>query len=403
MSLREQLKKRTLMGLMLIMALLLLFGCNKKGEGEEEAAGDTPTVSLQSEFAFEDTEENSSTSSDPYQGLTSNELLNLPVQNPSSTPDSVTANIPEGINVDRNAPVNSSSAAPPAASSSAEVTPTPAVKPTATGLSIKPDSILLYVDGTVGATAPVSSTTATSTTGSSSGSSSSGTTTPAPTPTPIPSSAATATGIPSKLTVTATLYGGTGELEWSSSDNRVAGVYSTSPMTAVVDAVGPGTCLVTARIKGTDLAVSAYVTVRASTPQSFEVGDCMVNKGGDYSAAGCDQVIAAVNQARAEYNIPAAVKNTGLCKVADVRAKEISYVFSNDRPNGWSYTTVAPQYYKAECIAVIPYGRTANEAVAGIKNYTTTRKDIMNENYKNIGASFYTWGDLTYVVVSLGY
>ena len=240
-------------------------------------------------------------------------------------------------------------------------TPTPTAPPTtAKGISLNPEQIILYIDETQ-ANYPGSS-----------------------------------------ATVTATLYSGTGLVDWKSEDPKIA-LVNGDGNTATVNGIGPGTTTITATIRGTDYYATATVTVRASTPQSFEVANCLVNKGGEYSASECDNIIAAVNQARAEYNIPACVKNTGLCKVADVRSKEISYAFMNVRPDGSPYTSVAPAYYKSEGIAVVPKGTAGSSAVDGLKNYTTTRRDIMNENFKNIGASYYTWGDYTYVVVALGY
>ncbi len=359
--------------LITMLCITLLSGCQGQG-GDAEAADAGATAATDAgsapqtgagdnpiDFQFENT-------GDPYSGLTSQELLNLPVGDTQSR-DSVTENIPQGINVEREptavaVPTPVPTSAPSTSTGSSDPTgtgATPAQTPaTAKGISVLPDPVILYIDKT--------------------------------NPTFTQTSAQ----------LTATLFGGTGNVDWKCSDPNVAMV-SGGGTAATVDAKNGGSATITATISGTDYSDSVLVVVRESTPQSFYVDDCLVQRGGDYSATDADKIIQEVNNARAAYNIPALIKNTGLCKVADVRAKEISYAFMSTRPDGSDYTTVAPQYYKSENMAALPKGTSASSAVDGLRNYTTTRRDIMDENFKNIGASYYTFGDYTYVVVALGY
>ena len=403
---------RTLAILLITMLCLSLSGC-KKGEGE---GGDEAETAQDAQNAGENGQENEqganaqadntppfqfegaggasgggSSGNDEYAGLTSEEVLNAPI-GPTTTPDSVTANIPAGIEVERtgqNTPSTPSDSTSPGTSSE------PAA--TATGITVTPQTLYLTVGGRAGTTpSNNSSTTSSSTTGSSTtGSTTANSTTAAP-------SGGTTSNSAGSAQVTANLIGGTGQVDWRSDDTRIAQV-SGSGNTATVTAVGPGSTYVTATIRGTNMSATVLVNVQGSTPQFFDVAPCLINKGGSYSAEECDKIIAAVNQARAEYGIPACTKNTGLCKVADVRSKEISYAYMNVRPDGSPYTSVAPAYYISESIAAIPKGSPGTAAVEGFKSYTTTRRDLMNENLKNIGASYYTWGDYTYVVVSMGY
>ncbi|MCR4656982.1 MAG: hypothetical protein K5770_12235 [Lachnospiraceae bacterium] len=351
------------------LCIFMLSGCEGQNGDADAAQGGTPADAAGApqteandnpiDFQFEG-------NGDQYSGLTSQELLNLPVGD-SQNRDSVTENVPQGINVEREPPAVPTPTSAPSVPSSTDSTgagntgttqpPAPA---TAKGISVYPDPVILYIDKT--------------------------------NPTFTQTSAQ----------LTATLYGGTGTVNWTCSDPNVAMVNG-GGTAATVDARNGGNATVTATIAGTDYSASVLVVVREATPQSFYVDDCLVQRGGDYSATQCDAIIAAINNARADYSIPALIKNTGLCKVADVRAKEISYAFMSTRPDGSDFTTVAPKYYKSENMAALPKGSSATAAVDGLKNYTTTRRDIMDENFKNIGASYYTFGDYTYVVVALGY
>ena len=142
---------------------------------------------------------------------------------------------------------------------------------------------------------------------------------------------------------------------------------------------------------------------KKTTPQVFDIGDCMVEVGGDYSSQNCDTIIAKVNELRAAYNIPLCTKNTGLCKVADRRVKELKYYWGPIRPDGTPWNSIAPEYYLAESMACTTALGGVNKACDGIISGTISRKNIMNEEFLSIGASYFQSGDLVYVVVSMGY
>ncbi len=348
---------------------MLLFGCDDKAASEdadETAAEENADLNS---FDFESDQNNGSAVQDSGNtqnadngnnsgsGMTSQELLNsTPTAIP---PNNGLANIPSNIEVEN---TGSTPATVPAFdSSSVDDTPdpTPTVKPTASGITLSPSEITIYKNGSQVVNADGSNT------------------------------------------LSATMIGGTGTVNWSSSDTYVASVAGTGEK-ATVTGINAGTCVVKAEIAGTDYFATAVVKVVEKTPAFFDVGDCMINVAGEYSAKKCDDLIAKVNGVRADYGIPACEKNASLCKVADVRAKEIAFFFANVRPNGWAFNTVAPQYYKAECIACILQSAGVNEAMAGLQNYTTTRVDIMNEKYGSIGASYFTINGLTFIVLAFG-
>ncbi|MCR5735288.1 MAG: Ig-like domain-containing protein [Lachnospiraceae bacterium] len=353
-------KKRILCILMAALVFsALLAGCDDKGKGAEDAEV-TEEVPTGTGFDFESEQSNASpqnTAANPSGGMTSEELLN---STPTAIPaNNGLANIPSNIEVEN---TGSTPATVPAFdSSSVDDIPdaTPTVKPTASGITLSPTEITIYKNS---------------------------------------SQVVSADGT---NTLTATMIGGTGTVLWSSTDTFVASVAGNGA-TATVTGINPGTCLIKAEIGGTDYFATAVIKVVEKTPDFFDVGPCMINVAGEYSAKACDELIAKVNGVRADYGIPACTKNASLCKVADVRAKEIAFFFANVRPNGAAFNSVAPLYYKAECIACILQSAGVNEAMAGLQNYTTTRVDIMNEKYGSIGASYFMINGLTFIVLAFG-
>ncbi|MCR5107305.1 MAG: hypothetical protein K6B28_04005 [Lachnospiraceae bacterium] len=358
--------------IMLIFAFVMA-GCNKSG-GDSEAGSNT-----NNNFAFEGDQNsqapNSSTSStesagassdSSSQGLTSQEVLNaLPTAIP---PNNGRANIPSNIQVEN------------------------------TGQGTQPSTIPAFDSSSVDSNAPAQTTSQNSINGSGSGSGDGAIMRPERLLIYLNSDGTT--GTPDSGTLNASIVGGSGSLVWKSADPQIASVTGNGN-TATVTGIKEGETIVTATA-GNVTAV-AKVKVMDRTPSFFDVDECQIYLAGEYSSDRCDELIAKVNEVRKAYNIPECTKNTSLCKVADIRAKEIAWFFANIRPDLSSFNTVAPQFYKAESIAAVPKSASPNEAMAGLQNYTTTRADIMNENYTSIGASYYTWNDLSYIVLSFGY
>ncbi|MCR4922624.1 MAG: CAP domain-containing protein [Lachnospiraceae bacterium] len=394
----------------LLLSSISLFGCNGKGEN---GANGTEIAVLESGYKFEGdqgqpssaaTEDSKSkeaakgdssgnTANDSQNKLTSQELLN---STPTKTPtEAASKNIPSNIEVIRTGDGNTNV---PSYSNATAPEPTPAVPvsmtPVVNGVGIRPEYLTIYLGDINTVTNPT--TTPASGTGT-------------PTPTPTATATATPTSSPNSLPsvvswkgdVNATITNGSGNLTWRSSDPNVAFVTGSGNQ-ATITGVSEGLANVEARLNGSVYG-TVVVKVFERAPNSFDVDACQVNAAGEYSVSNCDSLISKVNEIRKSYNIAEAKKNSSLCKAADIRAKEIAFVFGNFRPNLDSFNSVAPKYYKAEAIACIPASASVNEAMAGLQNYTTTRADIMNENYNNIGASYYKLGDLVYVVLAFGY
>ena len=378
-----------------LAALLLTFsigmtGCqNNDNNGEDEEQTEqqaedqaAPSEDTTIDFEFEDP-------NDPYSGLTSDEVLNAPITGPSGD---VLDNVPSNINVNR----GDTPAATQGYGDSAVTFPTeaPTLVPTPEPTpdpNVTPDP---------NATPTV---------------------VPTPTPTPstkanrftlAPASAQLYVGVideynaPSQ-TFSVTLYGGGGTVEWTSSNPAAAIVTENdaSGLTATVTGLSTGKSYITARLKDTDITATAVVYVYAQTPLMFETDRCQVYRWrGEYSAGHCDTLINEVNKRRAEYNVIACVKNTGLCMCADTRAAEISYYTSDLRPDLSAFSTVAPRYFQAECIAKVPTSYSMSQIVTQINNHTQSRVgDIMNPEYHSMGASYYVFDGWAYVVLAFGY
>lgn len=108
-----------------------------------------------------------------------------------------------------------------------------------------------------------------------------------------------------------------------------------------------------------------------------------------------------VNKERKANGLSAVVLSDELCKVADIRAKEIVKSFSHTRPNGTSCFTA----FKENGITYrnagenIAYGqKTATIVMNAWMNSTGHRTNILNKNFGKIGISCYTFNGVKYWV-----
>ena len=112
-------------------------------------------------------------------------------------------------------------------------------------------------------------------------------------------------------------------------------------------------------------------------------------------------VLALVNKERKAAGLGTVTLYDELCKVADVRPKEIVKSFSHTRPNGTSCFTAFKENgvayrYAGENIA---YGqKTATEVMNGWMNSTGHRANILNKNFGKIGIACYNFNGVKYWV-----
>jgi len=121
---------------------------------------------------------------------------------------------------------------------------------------------------------------------------------------------------------------------------------------------------------------------------------------GTYDTKLAGEILTALNDARTQEGLDPFDSNAGLNQVADVRAKEITYSLSHTRANGSYWSTVAPDYYEAECIAK-DFG-TADDTVNAWLSESSTRQYLLNDAYASIGLSCFQYAGSDYIIAALG-
>lgn len=110
---------------------------------------------------------------------------------------------------------------------------------------------------------------------------------------------------------------------------------------------------------------------------------------GDYKA----QVVAIMNQERANAGVGGISQNASLDAVAQIRAQEIALSFSHTRPNGTSCFTVLDEggiaYMTAGENIAAGYGDPAS-VMSGWMNSPGHRANILNGSFGQVGIGYYT-------------
>ncbi|MBR3289759.1 MAG: hypothetical protein IKI63_03160, partial [Clostridia bacterium] len=135
---------------------------------------------------------------------------------------------------------------------------------------------------------------------------------------------------------------------------------------------------------GFEPETNSWVLLVVTSPDSAPPSDADANTA-------IAQVIALVNQRRAEAGLPALKPNTRLQEAAQIRALELRELFSHTRPNGEACFTVFEQLgidyaYVGENIA---YGYMTPEAVMeGWMNSEGHRKNILDPSFTDIAVGY---------------
>ena len=112
------------------------------------------------------------------------------------------------------------------------------------------------------------------------------------------------------------------------------------------------------------------------------------------------EVLAIVNQERANYGLSPLSMDAELFNAAKIRAAETSVLFSHTRPDGTMCYTVSSKV-SGENIAY-GYG-SASAVMTGWMNSTGHRDNILTAGYKSIGVSCYNYNGILYWVQLFGY
>lgn len=111
-----------------------------------------------------------------------------------------------------------------------------------------------------------------------------------------------------------------------------------------------------------------------------------------YNKEFADKVIELVNTERAKEGLSPLTKDTTLANLSNIRSKEAATLFSHQRPDGTSWSTVLRQNNVSYTSAAenIAAGQNTPEAVVKEwMNSPSHRANIMNSEYNKIGVSCY--------------
>ena len=137
------------------------------------------------------------------------------------------------------------------------------------------------------------------------------------------------------------------------------------------------------------------------TPDTFDVGTCCIYINGEDDSSYGSDIITAINKARTDLGYTALNEKTGLDTCANRRTREIASYLSHMRPNATPFYSLAPQYFKAEMLAID--GADASETVDAWIRDPVSRSLIFTNKYSSIGASCFKCNTLNCVVVAFGY
>lgn len=129
-----------------------------------------------------------------------------------------------------------------------------------------------------------------------------------------------------------------------------------------------------------------------SQPQPTTQPTTQPSGSANYNKEFADKVIELVNTERAKEGLSPLTKDTTLTNLSNIRSKEAATLFSHQRPDGTSWSTVLKQNNVSYTSAAenIAAGQNTPEAV--VKEWMDSpshRANIMNSEYNKIGVSCY--------------
>lgn len=137
-----------------------------------------------------------------------------------------------------------------------------------------------------------------------------------------------------------------------------------------------------------------------ATPDEFPVGVCTIYIKGEMDTSYATGIIDRINTIRTEMNYPELIENESLDKCAEMRSREISCYLSHQRPDGSQWNSLAPDYFKAELLAID--GTDEEETVDAWAIYDISKKLLFTTEYTKIGAACFVCNGLNCIVVSFG-
>ena len=136
------------------------------------------------------------------------------------------------------------------------------------------------------------------------------------------------------------------------------------------------------------------------TPETFDVGTCCIYIKCESDSGYGSEIVTLINQARTELGYPELNENAGLVTCADRRTREVYTKFSHTRPNNQPFYSLAPEYFKAEMMAVDD--SEAEKTFDALMTDPVSRNLIFTTKYTSVGASCIKCNGLYSVVVAFG-
>lgn len=180
---------------------------------------------------------------------------------------------------------------------------------------------------------------------------------------------------------------------------KLIGVENASKPTATQSAAPASTPSATAKPTAAPTpkpTVTATATVR---PTSTPVVTPTPAQNGSTSSEKAAQVIAQVNQERAQYGLGSLREDSELTRAACVRAQEIVQKFSHTRPDGSSWSTVSSA---ASGENIAKGYATVEKVMAAWMSSQGHRENILRESFTRIGVCAYTVDGVVYWVQLFG-
>lgn len=180
----------------------------------------------------------------------------------------------------------------------------------------------------------------------------------------------------------------------------------------------PGADVTTEEITTTPAFSDNSSSTDETAPQFFDVEDPLEPVMGYCDNDMCDRLIEQLNKQRKLFDVGTVTKNSSLCVAADVRAREYSiYPVYKQRPDGRSFTSVSPAGYVRNEYFIVPsrnsitpvwdaqegmwtdnnppykeYTYTPATVMEGLMEIREARNILLNEDYKQVGASWFVNG-----------
>lgn len=137
------------------------------------------------------------------------------------------------------------------------------------------------------------------------------------------------------------------------------------------------------------------------TPDEFDVGKCCIYINGEIDEQYGSDIITALNKARTDLGYDALDEKKGLDTCANRRTREISCFLSHTRPNATPFYSLAPEYFKAEMLAID--GAKPEETIDAWIRDPYSRSLVFTTKFTSVGAACFKCNGLNCVVVALGY